>query len=251
MEINIRYASAVLLLSIVSLAKAATPNGMSRCNSVDCVLREAAAAIGGRKVVLNLHTITRSGGIEFYGQGAMGKFIYRTAIVYPSKLREELKGAYVLVDRGTDGNNFWAWSGKKYSSVQDAALRQSMKDTATEANMDALFLTEEYHELKMSRHAPTWAGGSKCLMGKKSDSQDSISYICFDSNTGLITAKGNDGEYRLYDDWRAVSVVTIPFHLTHYHDGKKAYEITLAEAVCNDPIDDSRFQQPKVGQKPD
>ena len=200
-------------------------------------------ASGGRAALLALTSISRIGTIEFFGPTASASetFRYHTDIEYPTRLREELTGARVLVDRGTDGTAYWEWTGEKYESVADPLKQTSMRETAERANRDVLWLTEEIGPLKMAATNPAWAAADHCLEGWKNSERV---YACFDRATGLMTAKGCDEEYRLLIDWTLAGAIKIPMRLRHFRDGKLAYEVRLDRVEVDQGIERKRFENP-------
>lgn len=213
-------------------------------SEVDFIIAIHLEASGGRAALLALKSISRIGTIEFFNDpktGPSGKFRYRTDITYPHKLREEIGGESILIDRGTDGKNYWEWTGTKYQQITDGEKQAAMNKTAERANREILWLTDEIHDLKMILQAPYWAGNSICLEGVK---DESIVFVCFDPKTGLMSAKGNSNEYRLFSDWRRAKSIMVPFRLTHFQQSKMVYEVTLEQVEADHVIDSKRFEMP-------
>jgi hypothetical protein len=210
---------------------------------VDCIVRRHVTASGGREALMGMVSISRFGSIKFFGSsaGESESFTYRTDIVYPNKLREELKGQRILVDRGTDGAVFWQWTGTGFETVRARGEVKSMSETAERANRDILWLKDEIADLAVSTRIPAWAADSTCLEGAW---RGSDGFICFDPARGLMTAKGNDNEYRLFSQWRRAGKVSVPFHISHFAGGRMVYEILLSRVEVDGPIDAARFSPP-------
>jgi len=201
-------------------------------------------ATGGRVALLGLKSISRVGKIEIFSdQGKSTVFSYRTDLVYPTKLREEIKGNNaVLVDRGTDGFSFWKRDKDQYQEETNEDQKNYLRSTAERANRDILWIKEEFDVIELISKPPSWAKNSQCLTAKK---DEIIQYFCFEKETGLLVAKGGANEYRLFQKWTKTGRVMIPFRLTHFQNGKKTYEIVLTEAVVDQRIEPSRFLSPK------
>ncbi len=217
----------------------------SQCqDELDCIVERHIVESGGHDALLNLKSISRFGTIEFFNEnhpGPIGKFQYHTDIIYPRKLREELRNDKILVDRGTNGEKYWEWTGSKYELVSDIEKQKSMSETAERANRDILWLTEEIKDMKRAQHTPSWAGKDLCLEGVK---ERVVIFVCFDRQTGFLSAKGNDEEYRLFSEWTRVKSVQLPFRLTHFRQMKPAYEIILNQVDIDRVINSLRFDPP-------
>lgn len=199
---------------------------------------------GGKVNLLSLKSITRIGKIQFFAikdSPFSGTFSYHTDIIYPSKLREYLGETQILVDRGTNGSYFWERKENRYLEVQDTEQKRQMRETAERANRDILWIQDEFDFLKISPYVPNWAPDSKCLVGSKNSSE---TYICFDNGTGLMSAKGNQEEYRLFLKWTKIKNILLPFQIIHFRKKEKAYEILLNSVDIDHTIDPARFLLP-------
>lgn len=202
-------------------------------------------ASGGSDALIKIKSISRYGNIDFYTQNKLNdSFCYHTDIVYPTKLREQIKGKEIQHDRGTDGISFWLWTGTQYEFTQDKELTDYMLGAAERANRELLWLKEESNSFDIVSSPPSWAPqDSQCIQVVKS--KDKIKRIyCFDTATGLLSALGNDNEYRLETDWRQVGNIKLPFRLSHYLNGLVAYEVQLERAEIDEVIPNSQFIKP-------
>lgn len=194
-------------------------------------------AAGGLTTHQSLRSISRSGQIKFFIPNKI--YSYNTYIIYPNMLREELRTLNeILVSRGTNGKSFWSWNGKSYSSVEDQNLVQQMRKTALVANRDILWIEKELGSLKVVP-PPDWAKASKCLKGEKGEV-----LICFDNNSGLLSAKGTEQEFRLFSKWNKAGRLKLPYTLTHYQNKKKIYQIELMSVREDEKINFEIFEQP-------
>ncbi len=236
----------LLLLGGVTPALTVSKALLSRCgNDVDCIIRRHTEAIGGRDTLLALKTISRVGTIEFFKNstqtGPEGKFLYHTDIIYPHNLREELKNTNILIDRGTNGEKYWEWTGSKYEAIVAPEKQKSMNETAERANRDLLWIRDEISNLRVTERSPAWAADSTCLEGIK---EHAPIFVCFDKESGLLSAKGNDEEYRVFSHWTRAKAILLPFRLSHFRKAKLAYEIVLSLAQVDEVIDPLRFLPP-------
>lgn len=195
--------------------------------------------------MLQLKSISRRGQIwTFNTNDGFDVLSYSTDIIYPTKLREELKNeSFTAVDRGTDGNIFWEIHQGQYREVVDKDSIEYLRTTARIANRDLLWLEDDCATLEITNTPPAWAPTNTCAISQTKDGKST--YLCFDGGSGLESAKGTDDEYRTLGDWTWVGKIKIPFRLTHYRSAKKVYEIKLSKAEADHAIDPSRFQNPE------
>lgn len=206
-------------------------------------------ASGGKNALMQMQSISRYGHISFYSQGnPTENYCYHTDIVYPQKLREQIKDKQIEYDRGTDGVSFWLWSGSQYEFTKDKKLIDYMLDTAERANREFLWVTKESDNFVALPITPSWApSNSQCIQAIKAKNSIKRTY-CFDISTGLLNAHGSSSEYRLESDWREVGNIKLPFRLTHYQNGAMVYEIQLDYAKLNDFIPHDQFIKPSSPQ---
>lgn len=199
---------------------------------------------GGEQALFQIQSISRHGHIAFYIDNKNSEnYCYHTDIIYPTKLREQIKGKEILYDRGTDGISYWLWIGNQYEYTQDHALIDYMRDTSERANRDMLWVAREADNYTVLATAPTWAPyNNQCIQQIKSSKIKRI--YCFDNNTGILSSFGNDEEYRLLSDWQEVGNIKIPFHLSHYQKNKIIFDLNLDYAYLNKPIPDKQFMKP-------
>jgi hypothetical protein len=203
-------------------------------------------ASGGINALGNMATISRHGRIVFYTQeNAMRHYCYHTDLVYPKKLREQLKNTHeILHERGTDGDLFWIWNKAQYEYIEDENLKEDMIDTATRANRDLLWVLDEADNFEVMQSLPSWAAAnSQCIQEINANNANQRIY-CFDEKTGLENATGTLEEHRMFSQWTKVGNIKIPFRLTHYVNNIVVYEISLDWATLNEDIADIQFQKP-------
>ena len=206
-------------------------------------------ASGGKNALMQMQSISRYGNILFYSLNNLGKnYCYHTDIIYPIKLREQIKGDQILYDRGTDGISYWSWLDNQYQFIddKDKDLQDYLHKTAERANRDMLWVLKESYSYDIMSSLPIWApSNTQCIQQIKSGIHR---IYCFNNDSGLLSALGNDEEYRFESDWRQVGDIKLPFRLTHYQQGKVAYEVQLSHAELNNPTSDSQFIKPTVPQ---
>lgn len=206
-------------------------------------------ASGGENALMKMKSISRYGQISFYVQDSPKEnFCYHTDILYPKKLREQIKGKQIEYDRGTDGVSFWLWTGTQYEFTEDKSLIDYLHTTAERANRDLLWVKKESKKFEVMPIPSSWApNNSQCIQAIKEENSIKRSY-CFDASTGLLNALGSSEEYRLESDWREVGNIKLPFYLAHYQNGVMIYELQLDYAKLNDFIADAQFLKPSYSQ---
>ena len=193
----------MMIASTISNANDSTPN------KPENLINRYIQAIGGADALMEMQSFSRNGRITFYEKNiAKNSFCYRTDIIYPSKLREQIKNEKIEYDRGTDGNVYWLWNGNQYEFTEDEKLIDYMRNTAERANRDALWLKKEFANFGMST-IPSWAPNHSQCMQEINPKGTSKRTYCFDESTGLLNALGSTEEYRLESDWRSVGNVKL------------------------------------------
>ena len=213
-------------------------------NQAEKLITQHIQASGGSDALMKMQTISRYGHITFYENNKIkDKLCYHTDIIYPTKLREQIKGKEIAYDRGTDGTFFWLWTGSQYELTQDKNIIDYMRGTAERANRDMIWVKKESKSFDVISSPPSWApSNSQCIQGIDRDKIKCI--YCFDTTTGLLNSFGSKNEYRLETDWRQVENIKLPFRLTHYQNGEIAYEVELDSADLNKTISSTQFVKP-------
>lgn len=228
----------LILICILTLSFSATASEQAKI-----LMLKHIEASGGKEALEEMETISRDGNIVIIDEDDVkSTYCYHTDIVYPSKLREQLKAEKIFLERGTDGDNFWLWNGMQYEFTDDRVTKDYMIDTANRANRDMLWLVQEADKFDLMPSPPSWAPqNSHCI-------QDTTStrIYCFDSSTGLENGIGIVNEYRLVKDWRRVGTIMLPFLLDHYANGTQVFTIQLDWARLDHEIADSHFTKPEL-----
>ena len=182
-------------------------------DEVERLISQHIQASGGTDALMKMQSISRYGHITFHEQ--KDSLCYHTDIIYPTKLREQIKGKEIAYDRGTDGNSFWLWTGSQYEVTKDEKLIDYMQRTAERANREILWAKKETNNFDIITSLSWAPSHSQCIQEIEAKDINKRIY-CFDTSTGLLNSLGNGEEYRLESDWRQVGNIQLPFHLTHY-----------------------------------
>ncbi|MCC2625972.1 MAG: hypothetical protein K0R14_1845 [Burkholderiales bacterium] len=213
------------------------------------LIESSIKASGGKDALMQMKSISRYGKITFYSPDNTSKtYCYKTNIIYPTKLREQIKSDQILIDRGTDGVSYWSWANDHYQFIndKDTEARDYLQKTAERANRDMLWVLKEADAYNIMPLPPAWApANTQCISQINSGKQR---IYCFHNYSGLLLALGNNDEYRIESDWKTVGAIKLPFRLTQYQKGKIAYEVILNHAHFNDVIAASQFTKPKIPQ---
>src|SRR5262249_4768498 len=140
-------------------------------NEVDKLIAQHIEASGGIDALMRMQSISRYGHISFYENNKLQDTLcYHTDIVYPTKLREQIKGKEIAYDRGTDGIDYWLWTGSKYEFTEDKNLKDYMRNTAERANREILWIKKESGKFDVISNPPSWAPSySQCIQEIKTE----------------------------------------------------------------------------------
>lgn len=242
MKFLLRY-TLISTISLIMFANISHANSLGS-DQAEKLITQHLQANGGSGVLMKMQSISRYGHITFYEKDKIkDNLCYHTDIIYPTKLREQIKGKEIEYDRGTDGASFWLWTGSQYEFTEDNKLIDYMRGTAERANRDMLWVKKKSSNFNIIT-SPSWApSDSQCIQEIKAKDAKKRIY-CFDSSTGLLNSLGNAEEYRLESDWRQVGDIKLPFRLTHYQNGAIAYEVQLDHAELDKTITTDQFVKP-------
>jgi hypothetical protein len=242
-----------VIMTIITVSCHTNKNARLNSNivnpEVEKLIAKCIQANGGINALKQMQSISRSGSIKFYqSKGTIDKFCYQTNIIYPSKLREQIKDInkkQIIYDRGTDGTRYWLWNNNQYEFTDDEALKHYMKTATEQANRNILWIAKDINNFDIMSSIPDWAPKfNQCIQQKAIQSADIRRIYCFDNFSGLLSALGSDKEYRLESDWRNVGNIKLPFHLTQYQQGNITYEVQLDHAELNSQISALKFTKP-------
>lgn len=230
-----------LLILFTALFTACTASAMS----ADSLIKRHIDAAGGEAAHRNIQSISRDGEIETVENGVHHTYHYHTDLVYTQKLREQLQNDDVtLVDRAKNGDTYWTWNGESYVYHQDPDLMKMMDVTAEQANRDMLWVLDDAAQYRVMDKNPAWAEKNNACI----ENTNTAWVYCFDLESGLISAIGNDERHRFVSAWRRAtpSNLQIPFYLRDVIQGEVSSIIMLYDAQANIEIPESRFEKPET-----
>jgi len=216
-------------------------------NEVQELISRHLDASGGVEALMSMRSITRVGNIYFINDQEEYQLCYRTDLIYPNMLREQLKEEAIFIDRGTDGQTFWLWTGHEYETTQDPGIIAYMVSTAERANRDMVWILDEAEQYQIT-DTPTWAPQKSACIKEIAPQDETNRTYCFDPQSGLVNVYGSDDHHRILSDWRSVSNVKIPFYLSDYENGKQRMKIQLEYALLNLTFMETHFQKPDAPQ---
>ncbi len=99
-------------------------------SAAEKLIKQCIQSSGGEDALMNMQSISRYGRITINENKTKNNFCYHTDIIYPIKLREQIKrdGKKIMYDRGTDKTSFWMWNGSKYEYIVDRQLTDGRGD---------------------------------------------------------------------------------------------------------------------------
>lgn len=230
-----------LLILLTALFTACTASAIN----AESLIKRHIDAAGGEAAHRNIQSISRDGVIDTFENGIPHTYRYHTDLIYTDKLREQLKNDdMTLVDRAKNGNTYWTWTGESYVYHQDSGLITMMDETARRANRDILWVLDAVNEYRVMDKNPAWAEKNNACI----ENTNTAWVYCFDLESGLISAIGNDERHRFVSAWRRAtpSNLQIPFYLRDVIQGEVSSIIMLYDAQANIEIPESRFEKPET-----
>ncbi|MBC7796994.1 MAG: hypothetical protein H7Z37_08985 [Pyrinomonadaceae bacterium] len=216
------------------------------------VLKKAAKALGGEKVLRQISSRQFTGTITRNSDNASGK--YESETFNPNLYRENYDLNGIEFTTGFNGKSAWRRDSKNGLETLTGA---SGRDFQAESNYrNALWFNAKRDKSKIA-----YAGQSK-INEKSVDAivlttaKNSKIKVYFDSITGLPVrtefpngANGDGTKIFDYDDYKIVDGVNEPFSIVASMNGEK-YFVKISQVTHNKPVAKTAFDFPKISNEP-
>ena len=229
-------------------APAATPESLARGRAV----LEAAAQAAGGAAFGKIESLEASSSGEFSGPGGQQVSIaLKTQVLYPDRIRIELKLPFGTIQQGFDGKSAWAVSPQGAMDLPNSVTGEFLRGIALAG--------------AVGLYQKTLAGGVEAqylgeeeIAGKKTDAVqwnasfgpvklylDPVSHQLVAARFRQFTQQGVVDAEQQWSDFRAVDGVQIPYQTLTLHDGAKFSNFTLQDLKLNTKPDPALFSKPQ------
>jgi hypothetical protein len=238
-----RASSIILKVALFYAASATSVLAQDASKIVDQYLKAA----GGSKTLSKIQTFTIEGSISDAPEGKSGTYTFDTKL--PNRFYSEL----VLGEK----NVIEAYNGKSaWHQTIDGELGTLVGQEGMQLEAASLFYNSRLTNLKKNKIAVALVGhaqvrGKDALQIEATTAAGIKRQVFFDPQSHLIVKEsatvGGIDEVLLYDDYRTVDGVKIPYKI-ELHRGGNVYQIVVTRSVVNGVIGERVFDFPKKSQ---
>jgi hypothetical protein len=215
------------------------------------IVEAAVAAMGGREALAGIKDLSVKGALKlFTPQGEMAGDSVEE-ILYPDKYKAVLGLPFGKITQMTDSEKAWMGQGAALQEAPEQAKGELLKSVVSAATVgllrEALAGKAEVNALPQAEvngkkfDALQWSAGGHTVK------------MLFDAATALparlnYRGAGMSGPAEIetvYEDWRDVSGVKLPFKETVYQNGQKFVERVASERRVNSGLDPAGFKKPE------
>jgi hypothetical protein len=230
-----------LALALTSLAAPAPAQEAGK------IIDQYVKAAGGAKALRKVQTLTLEGAIASASDGKTGTYTFDTKL--PNRYYAEL----VLGDKSLVEayNGKSAWHQNPNGEIATLLGVESMQLEAASQYYNSRLMDLKKHKTGAALTGHAQVRGKDTLQIELTTSSGTKREVFFDAQTHLIVKEaaqvGGIDEELLYDDYRAVDGVKLPYKI-ELHRGSDSYQIAVTRAVVNGVIGERVFDFPKKSQ---
>ncbi len=213
------------------------------------ILSQAEKAMGGKKALQSIRSVTRTGSIKRISDGAEGRYAAR--ISQPILYNVSFDIAGFETEIGYNGRS--AWSRNSRDGLQTLTGKASIDLIAKAAFRNGLWLRQKDEKAKVTSAGTTSIDGKSANVIVFTTQKGVAIKLFFDAVTGLLLRdeipNGDGIETCDYSDYRDVNGTKQAFVNRLSLDGE-AYEIRISETNSDQPIARSEFNFPVISNEP-
>lgn len=212
------------------------------------VLRKAEKALGGAKALQAVSSVVKKGTIRRIGDGAEGKYIYRTARPNLFNFSYDLNG--IEMEIGYNGRSGW----RRSSGELKTLTGRTTADLQTHAAYrNDLWLNAKRNKSRLVSSGQTTIDGKPAEVVTMTTQKGAVIKLFFDASTGLLVRDEvpNDGLVQRtdYSDYRSVDGVMQAYVNRVSIEGVE-FELRFDEIRVNDAIGRGVFDFPNLSGRP-
>jgi zinc protease len=229
-------------------APAATPESLARGRAT----LEAAVQAAGGAAFGKIESLEVSASGQAYGPGGQQFSIdVKTQVLYPDRIRIELKLPFGAIQQGFDGKSTWLISPQGPMALPNYVIGEFLRGIALvgavglyqktlTGGLEAQFLGEEEIAGKKTE-AVQW----NASFGPVKLYFDAATHQLVAARFRQFTQQGTVDAEQQWSDFRAVDGIQIPYQTLTLHDGAKFSNFTVQDVKLNTKPDPSFFSKPQ------
>ena len=229
-------------------APAATPESLARGRAI---LEAAAQAAGGAEFG-KIESLEISSSGQASGPGGQQISIdVKTQVLYPDRIRNELKLPFGTIQQGFDGKSAWAVTPQGAMELPQSVTGEFQRGIALvgavglyqrtlAGGLEAQYLGEEEIAGKKTE-AVQW----NAPFGPVKLYFDPATHHLVAARFRQVTPQGAVDAEQQWSDFRAAGGVQVPYQTLTLHDGSKFSDFTVQDVKLNTKLDSSLFSKPQ------
>ncbi|MHB8502699.1 MAG: hypothetical protein ACYDCG_19925 [Candidatus Acidiferrales bacterium] len=225
----------------------ACSSAIARAQDPVKIANQYVKAAGGRKVLSRIHTLTLEGAFTNAADGKPGTYTLDTKL--PNRYYSELVVGDKNLIEAYNGKS--AWRENAAGEIGTLLGPQGLQIEAASSYYNSRFLNPKKNKLLLSFVGHAQVRGKDALQVEVTTPNGVKREAFFDPQTHLIVketgALGGVDEEIIYDDYRAVDGVKLPYKI-ELHRGSEVYAIDVTRAEINKTVGERVFDFPKKSQ---
>jgi hypothetical protein len=219
------------------------PSGFAQTQEPAKIADQYVKAAGGSKVLSKIHTMTLEGTFTNTADGKSGTYTLDTKL--PNRYYSELVFGDKNLIEAYNGKS--AWHRTAAGDLGTLLGQEGLQLEAASSYYNSRFLNLKKNKLALAFVGHTQVRGKDALQVEVTAPTGVKREVFFDPQSHLIVketgAVGGIDEELMYDDYRAVDGVKLPYKI-ELHRGHDAYSVDIARAAINGTVGERVFDFP-------
>src|ERR1700730_1863675 len=235
--------SPVFISALGFIFAAATPTVPTLGQDADKIVNQYIKAQGGAKTLSKAQTVVIEGTITNSADGKSGTYTFDTKL--PNRFYSELVVGEKNVIEAYNGKS--AWHQTAAGELATLLGQEGLQLEAASSYYNSRFLNLKKNKLALAFVGHAQVNGKDALQIEITTATNMKRQVFFDPQTHLIVKEsatvGGINEEVLYDDYRSVDNVKLPFKI-ELHRGTDTYSIAVTRAAVNGTVGERVFDFP-------
>ena len=225
----------------------ACPSAFAQAPEPAKIADQYVKAVGGNKALSKIQTMTLEGSFTNAADGKSGTYTFDTK--FPNRYYSELVVGDKNVIEAYNGKS--AWQQTAAGELGTLLGQEGLELEAASSYYNSHFLNLKKNKLALAFQGHAQVGGKDALQVEVTAPTGMKREVFFDPETHLVVKDagplGGVNEEILYDDYRAVDGVKLPYKI-ELHRGSDVYAITITRAAINATVGERVFDFPMKSQ---